>query len=506
MDKLKLFITSFILLISLFSTSLPEAFAETPKTYYLKILFKNTVLYHDEVSENKYIQVLNLDNEVIKSEVLKGNLDLELETPNVPTGKLLSYWDIQETDTHFKIVPVVINKKESTSTFNAKEGGYLIDNNSQVKEITKTYNSNTLLKDILPEVKPIENYKFRGWYIYNYGSSTELDELDLIEFLDLEKVNVTDTTKVEPKNYYQALFYKDLNNNDLDDKTEKIRLKFVSDNNQQIDDIEISVGESFTLPKLDIKNDHVFVGWYLDKEFKTLYDSNNPIIENTTLYAKWQEVEQIITNSEKKPITDENISNQIESILNGRLDTLEAAIQEAANNYANLPQIETNANTESSNSESKNNEVLTFTEKKYVFNNPNTDRNFLISFRNEDNEFLFSTVLPYGRTIRLLNQYEGLVNEYTVRQETTITVKMNEIVTKGQFQDFEIREVRENSSDISEVIPLVKEPKKIDTPAIEKQSQEESMFNFQNILALSILFVVAVAIILFIKKRKNRQQ
>ena len=47
-------------------------------------------------------------------------------------------------------------------------------------------------------------------------------------------------------------------------------------------------GEVFTISAVPTREGYKFVGWYLDEDYKTPFDSTTKIRSNTTIYAKWE--------------------------------------------------------------------------------------------------------------------------------------------------------------------------------------------------------------------------
>lgn len=497
-------ICSFILLLSIFTFPLSnttKANANDLQTSYLKVSFNDKILFHDKVEQGKYIQVLDAESEIVESVVLKGDLELELEQPAMPENTILSYWDITDSETKVIITPIFIETKKLKSRFSSEEGGLLLHNNSQIKELVKSFNENTLFADVAPEVKPAENYKFRGWFYKRDGENRE-------------KLNVTETTKAKDSVEYFALFYQDVNENEIDDKTEKITLKIVPNNSQKMKDMSLYVGQPFNIPKLEAKKDHIFIGWFLDKEFKTAYDSSKPITEDTTLYAKWEKAEKVIKESENNPITDKNVSDQVESMLNGRLDELEKAIAQssAKQNSGNiLPQpeqvqIPQDIQTITENQDGSN-EVLKYTEPKYIFKNTNIGERYMVKFFDENYSFLFSISLPYGRTIHLLDQSENLIKEYSVRQDTTITLNVSDYVfNEDELLKFDSRTVKVNNSDITEVFPAMK-PYEAQAAFAPKVADAEGgkNENLGILITSGILFILLIASIVFYLIKRNKK-
>ena len=487
---------SLILLLSVFtlsSTSIKADDTSDIRTRYLKINFNGKVIFHEEVAEGKYIQVLNGNKEIIESIVLKSDTEMDLESPAVPTGQIFSYWDIEQNDTKLEVSPRFVDSRELQASFTSEEGGYLLHNNSNIKELVKAFDEDDLFKDVAPEVNPQPNYKFRGWYSYKEDDK-------------LEKLDVTDTTSTHHQINYFALFYQDVNNNNIDDATENLTLKFVPNNNQTIDDMNLYVGQSFTMPKLDIKKDHVFIGWYIDEEFKTKFDNELPLTENTTLYAKWEKAESVIQRSENQPIRNENISDQVESILNGRLDRLESAIARTNQNVSAAQRVPQPVTQPVNNTVEENtaNEVLKYTETRYVFKNPNIGERYMVKFFDLDNRFLFSLSLPYGRSIHVLDQSDNLVKEYSVRQDTSITIDISDYVwNPDNFQEFDSRTARINTSEITEIYPVLKPFDSNISAPITYETEEES--NLGGLIALAVLFILIIAGIVYYLVKRNKR-
>lgn len=473
---------------------------------YVKVKYENEILLHEQVPYGTMIQVLNTDSEVIDSQILKNDIEFELEPPkNIKKGKMLSYWSIERVKDKLTIEPILIDAKDVLVNFYTTEGGELLDNNSQIKEISKSVNKGTNLKSILPEVNPKNGYKFAGWFKLLDEKEEKLKDIDEIKVMDLESK-------------YSAKFYPDLNGNGIDDHTEGITVKFITNSSAKIADIKTTVGKQIKLPKLE-KKDSVFLGWYTDQEYKNQFKENK-VNESLTLYAKWGNVEKVIKESETKPVTDKDISEQIESILNKRLKELNTNnnVSTSNNKAIQTPSKETNTNKEKNNEQTvqavavpvQNN---TFKEIEYVFNNKNYGQRFMVKFLNEDESFLFSLVLPYGKTIKIYDENEKFHEEYAVRQDTTITLNSMEYINEGsRLIEYETQEVKVNSALITEIYPLVEVENTMEeelafeqAEALEKEYQEAE--KKKSIILISTLVVgigsLAIAVIIWFRKRKK---
>lgn len=438
--------------------------------------------------------------------------------------------------------------------FIATDGGSLVQDNNLREELIKNFDANTLLKDILPEVRADDSYKFRGWYSYTSNKGTE-------------KVTITDTLKVA-NNDYRASFYKDINNNNIDDTTEKITLKFVSNNDEQINDAKLHVGQSFTFPTLSEKEGYVLAGWYIDKDLKTKYNEKNPLIKDTTLYAKWEKKETSLDDA----LTN-SIVSKIKELFESRFNLLEEDMKETKAKVDSLssqqivinptqtveqaPIVTTESEetaqpasteqTQSTQSTSQpttvnpstqtvttaqetaqpsttiqsqpseqtqtinQQEVLTYTEPTYVYNNANVGQKFVVKFYNENDKLLYMLELPYGHTIRTLNQDDKLIKEFAVRQNTKITMATKDYMSDvaKEMLEIESRVITENSSQITEVFPtevIVVEESVLND--INNKAQQEGPNKNPSIWlilgALSAISIVIIGVVLFLKKRKRK--
>lgn len=521
---------------------------------YLKVSYENKVLFHEQVPSKTIIQVLNEDNEVVESTVLTSDKEMNLEKPKVSNEKMLSYWSIEMKDGKLLIKPVLTTKEEFSVKFYVKDvGGNLLENHKQIKEIVKSATKDTKLKDVLPDINPNTNYKFTGWYeTVDKGDGKKVEE----KLQDIDNRKITDS-----KGEYYAKFFSDFNNNSIDDKTEEITVNFVTNIEDQIEPVKLNVGEKIKAPKLSNK-DKIFIGWYTNAELTNKFGNDN-LKDSITLYAKWENAEKVITESEKKPITDKDVSDQVEQILNERFKELkegqtnteksnEATTEvpnkeatgttekpknnndnkgAAANNNQNNSNVSPPINNPSggsiqndtrlkdnvtsnnpNNSNNLNsNKVSVYTETKYVFKNKNVGEKYMVKFLDEKGAFVSSLTLPYGRTIKLLDENENSHAEYAVRQDTTINLDTERYVNKGStFLGLDTRIVQVNSTEITEIYPTTA---KNNTNSFlykkdEKNSQKEDS-NTQNI-KIALITVAVICIILgtflFFKKRKKKEQ
>lgn len=515
-----------------------------PKQHYIKLKYDDKVIFHEEVDEGKIIQITNADGEILESEVLKRELEFEINDPEIPKGFILSYWDIQDDKNTLKVSPVLTEAKSVNITFTSLEGGELIQNNALTSYLKKSTDEGTPLNDVLPETNPQNNWKLSGWF--------SKDKND--QYKEIDDLNALVTRNAE----YYAIFYPDLNDNNIDDRTEEITVKFIYNVDDKTKEESIHVGETVKLPRPDRKN-YIFMGWYLDEEFKEQYN-HSAIIEDTVLYGKWEKAEKVVKDSEEKAITDQDISDQIEQYLtqqqqgtpqssdNGKNDDdknnndskEDDDKNENDKNDDNKEDDDKNENdknddskeddgkndneknddskddAENRNSEGNNLEFFEgsegnkennsiYTEDTYVFKNDNVGERYMIKFYDADNRFLFSLTLPYGRAIQILHENGNVLKEYAVRQNTTIHLNVDEYVNDvSKFLEFTSRTKRVNSTSITEVKPSVHyEPEQAVSTAFESNDKNESRLVTIVTVALTFVGIIILLIYFMLKRRKK---
>lgn len=343
-------------------------------------------------------------------------------------------------------------------------------------------------------------------------------------------------------------------------------MKFITNNDEQIDDAKLHVGQSFTFPTLSEKEGYVLAGWYIDKDFKTKYNEKNPLTKDTTLYAKWEKKE---TNTDD--VLTNNIISKIKEIFESRFNLLAEELKETKAKVDSLSnqqivisptqtveqapnttttqettqpsttgqsqstlstsqpstvnpstqtrttaqettQPSTTIQSQPSEQTTNQQEVLTYTEPTYVYNNPNVGQKFVVKFYNENDKFLYMLELPYGHTIRTLNQDDKLIKEYSVRQDTKIIMTTTDYMSSvvEEMLEIESKVIEENSSQITEVFPtetIVIEESVLND--INNEAQQEEIKPDASIWLLvgvpSAISIVVIAIVLFLKKHNRKK-
>ncbi|MEC5307678.1 InlB B-repeat-containing protein [Bacillus thuringiensis] len=519
---------------------------------YLKVSYEGKVIFHELIPPKTMIQVLNEKNDVVESTVLTSDKEMNLEKPKVSNGKMLSYWSIEMKDGKLLIKPVLTTKEEFLVKFYVKDvGGNLVENHAQIKEVVKSVTKDTKLKDVLPDINSSTNYKFTGWFeTVDKGDGKKVEE----KLQDIDNKKITDSN-----GEYYAKFFSDFNNNGIDDKTEEITVNFVTNIEEQIESVKLNVGQKIKVPKLSNK-DKIFIGWYTNPELTNKFGSDN-LKDSITLYAKWENAEKVITESEKKTITDKDVSDQVEKILNERFkelkegqtntekptETTTETTEKPKDNNNDNKSAATNSNQKSDTNNTKDNtkpnnsnanpstsnhpwggsiqndtklkenvvsnsnKMTAYTERKYVFKNKNVGEKYMVKFLDESGAFVSSLTLPYGRTIKILDENDHSHEEYAVRQDTTINLDTERYVNKGStFLGLDTRTVQVNATEITEIYPTT--AKNSANSFLYKKDeingQKKDSTNQNIIIALSTVAVICIILgtFLFFKKRKKKEK
>ena len=199
--------------------------------------------------------------------------------------------------------------------------------------------------------------------------------------------------------------------------TESFTVSFVTNNDNSIEPITVAWKETFKIPPL--KSDkYVTYGWYMDKDFKTKYIPNTQVKEDITLYAQSKTIDEVINNSVQEHIDRPDLVIQVKQILDQKNLIVDNNYNESVKNDEQAKKEQEQLEKET-NSFSKDKELLP------EYHNSNKNKLFVVTFTDEQNNFLYSIVAPYNRTIKITDSNDRLVKEYSVRQHTTIPLKDN---------------------------------------------------------------------------------
>ena len=401
-----------LLLIGYFAYN--NAYVPSQKEYTTKVYADNNLLIDQiKFKNNSKIQVLNQD------ETIKNEIDLNKETNKViikAQGKdnlLLDSWEIKEETNkekkfyrkeskYFIAKPLYIDKQDYVLTFKGDQRSSVIENDKPVKYTRKPYKKDTVINDYLPDVKTVENYN-GNWFI---GDS-----------------KISKDTKITSDTILTFKTFQDVNDNRLNDFTEKFKVSYVTNTDEKVEDKVVLWQSKVPLPKLQSK-EKVFYDWYLDKDLKNKVKENHKISKDTTLYAKNKDFKKIINTTIKKPIDREDISLQVKNILGEQNKKVDLKYNQEIEKKEKEREEKKKYNIE--------NKVATENVELVInFHNLNQNKLNLVTFLDSSNNFIYSIIVPYGQIVKVLDENEKLSKEYAIRQNTTIILDEKELVSSS---------------------------------------------------------------------------
>jgi len=195
---------------------------------------------------------------------------------------------------------------------------------------------------------------------------------------------------------------------------EYITISFDTDGGSNIDSIVIKIGDTISKPDTPTKEGYTFKGWYIDEEE---FDFSNPITEEITLKAKWEEnVEENETSA-----NNFNSNNTSNNSSNNGSNTNNTITKINLNNNISITEYHIN----SGNIDcfyymfpTNLKEVFPEAEISKINNNPATvdfwhtkqDRQAYEVSTEEINEYLASGVLKINNSAE--NNFKNILNKY----------------------------------------------------------------------------------------------
>lgn len=373
----------------------------TEKT--IQILEGETLVDEIIVRGKESIIVLDDNNNEVDNFTAKDIEKVEVSAPK-KDGFIFHKWKVEQEES-IKIKPLFLKEKDVIITYSIENKNHAhMTDNYNFTALTMPYKLKDDFYKELPKVELETNYK-GNWYLKNDKETIPLPQKD-----DLENVKKFITKDSE----LVFITYQDKNNNNRDDFKETFTIKYVTNGAIVIEDKTVKWEETLTLPTLDEAN-KVFIDWYSDKDFKNKVTENTKVTSDMTVYAKLQSFNAFINSSVENPIYRKDLSLQIESLLNDRNNTIDSNYNDSVAEHQRIKEETKKYNRE-------NNIVETPKTNTFEWKNTNHNKLFLITFLDSNGNYKFSVVAPYGQTIKIFDIHDNMIKEYSVRQQTTITL------------------------------------------------------------------------------------
>lgn len=464
------------------------AYQEDGETKYNFKLIHEDRYIMDEMLNEDYRVIVEYQDEDLHDFYITKNETITLDTLDVPDDKVIKKWDIVENEKQYIISPVLISENEVNISFSVMNGGKLLDDRP-LPYLTESVEKGTKLNSVIPEIENEDDFYFAGWYtledIENEIEIKEEDREDLKELnselkkkekslskqkdkdkekkikKEIKKIKEKIEEKKEEKQFdieivieyqfvenidkieldedkeYIAVLYPDINENNKDDRKEKINLSIDFGLDNEVIEEEIHVGQPIKLSE-PYHEDYIFIDWYTDNKYEEKYTPELSLEKDTEIFAQWKTAQEIIVESSENLIYDKGISDDIESYLSDINEKkYEQSKKESKEKQEKLK-------------EKYEQEFVQHTQKRYALKNFNTNQYNLLKFY-DDETFLFSLALPYGRTLELLNSQNNKLKEYGVRQESSID--LNGLINNSDSLDFEVKTIKRNNAVITQIYP-----------------------------------------------------
>ena len=344
---------------------------------------------------------------------------------NTKTFEEFYKWDIP----YFKAVPIIEEKKDHILTFKADSRSKIKNTaGEEVSYIRKPYKNGEDITKLFPSIDIMTNYNGK-WTI----SEKEVNKETTIQ-TDAEMVFLT---------------YQDMNNNKVDDLSETFTIKFVSElPGQEFTEKKVKWNETINLP-IPESEEYVFFDWYIDPTFDTVFTEETNIQKDYTLYAKNIKFSDLVNTTVENPIYREDLAEQIKlKLKKHNLQTDQRYISEEEAKKEEREAIKK----EKEKKQQYGQEEVTFLQ----FHNKGHNKLYLITFIDPNSKYIYSIIAPYGQTIKIVNEDGKVVNEYSVRQNTTITLNEKKLLS-GSELDYYHSEYREiNKTVFIKIQPISK--------------------------------------------------
>lgn len=452
-----------------------------PKTKKWNIAVKDNhqiVVAEIEVQRNTKLIILNDEGKEVESILISDDMsEVQLPKPTDNKELLFQHWDVvfekQDEETKqniYHVKPSYIDAKDFLLTVKSDEHSRLYNREGKdVENLVIPYSKNTEVLDYLPSVEVEENYKGNWFYTEENGEEVKLiprDEVDRTkekqssnnqvagdseqvkeskdknkkseqakenkktadkkQEKDSPKDNIKEETqKMNRVHRHTTLIfrtYQDKNNNFKDDFGEKFTVKFNTDmKDLKYKDIVVGWEESIKLPILKDQQ-RVFFGWSSDENFEHPFHENDKVTSDLVLYAEFRPIDEVMNRSVEQPIYRQDVAFQVLKILEMNNKQIDLA-------YNKKIKQEEAVKKKKQEQDRKNNIFSPLKQTKIELHNVDREKLYLITFIDEYNQYRFSFVSPYGRTIKIYDKQDNLLKEYAVRHNTTIPLDASDFVT-----------------------------------------------------------------------------
>lgn len=378
--------------------------------------------------EKSYLQILDEQDQVIE------RIDLDEQTPDVTLdghSPLLKDWEIKQRvqknglferdEVYYTAKPTYLENKDFVLTFMTDERSHFFENEQPISSLSKPYKAGEPVTHYLPE--PTIDEDFKGYWTLNHEA-------------------VTDEIIINEDTVLQFKTYQDKNDNWIDDFSEAFTVNFVTNTGEEIENQVIGWEGTIGLPQLQTlkEENKVFYDWYSDEQLTNVVTNESKVTSDMTLFAKVKSIPEIINTTIEHPITRKDIAIEVQSVLHEQNSDIDKQF--------NTKVLEEEKERKALKAYNKANNILSEkVEQVTQLHNLGQKKLYLITFLDPLNQYLYSIVAPYGQTIKVVYEDGQLFKEYAVRQDSTIILDQETLLTESSDldrYDFEYRQINDS--------------------------------------------------------------
>lgn len=397
-------------------------------------VFKDNGIKINELSfkESSSLKILDEQGEFV------NEIDLDEETGKVTlyadssaNSRILDDWEFEEKvqengllqrdEIYYTAKPNYLESHDFVLTFITDEHSRFYEKDQPLNYVSQGYTAGTNLQNSL--LTPSIDSDYKG-------------------FWTIEGHEITDETVIYEDTVLEFRTYQDKNDNGIDDFSEEFELHFVTNTEEEIESRVVAWEDTIDLPALQTlkEENKVFYDWYADEQMTEVFTSETKITNDMTLFAKVEYIPDIINTTIEYPINRNDVAIEVQKVLNEQNkkidDGFNQEIQETEKERAELKAYN-----------EENNIVSNNVEQVVQLHNLGQNKLYLITFLDPLNNYLYSIVAPYGQTLKVVYEDGQLYKEYAIRQDTTIVLDQQVLLTESselERYDFEYRQINES--------------------------------------------------------------
>lgn len=397
-------------------------------------VYKDNGVQIDQLSfkESSYIQVLD-EQEAVTEEIIldEQTNNLTLSTPDNANALLLDDWEIekkiqdkgffQRDQQYYTAKPIYKERKDFVLTFVTDTQSSFYEKDQPIHLINVPYSVDDDWRSNLPQ--PAIEDDFKGYWTVNNEA-------------------VTEETTINENTIFEYRTFQDKNDNSIDDFTEEFTVNFVTNTQEVIESRVVGWEGTVELPKLQTleEENKVFYDWYSDEQSTEVFTNETPVTSDMTLFAQVEYIPDIINTTIDKPIKRKDIAVEVQKELKDRNKKID--------DQFNSEMVEEEKEREALKQYNQENNILSDNiEQVTQLHNLGHNKLYLITFLDPLNNFLYAIVAPYGQTLKVVYEDGQLFKEYSIRQDTTIILNQEILLTESNDldrYDFEYRQINES--------------------------------------------------------------